>query len=107
MTILTIANQKGGVGKTIVAVTIVRSLALSGLRTLPVDLGRQRHVVFSWGIPKATGFYNLIIDEAPIMKVAFPTKRGNFETIPGDKHTEKANVLSLSRTFQTRLFHAP
>lgn len=100
MTILTIANQKGGVGKTTTAVTLAHGLAMAGRRTLLVDLDPQGHVAFSLGIPKTPGFYNLIVDEEPIEKVAIPT-RENLEIIPGDKHTEKAKRAVVVSNFPT------
>ena len=49
MTILTLANQKGGVGKTTTAVTLAHGLALAGQRTLLVDLDPQGCLTFSLG----------------------------------------------------------
>ena len=103
MTILTIANQKGGVGKTTTAVTLAHGLALSGRRTLLVDLDPQGHVAFSLGILKAPGFYNLIVDEESIEKVAISTKRENLEIIPGDKRTEKAKRTIVISNFPTEI----
>jgi chromosome partitioning protein len=100
MTIITIANQKGGVGKTTTAVTMAHGLALCGQRILLVDLDPQGHVAFSLGLPKAPGFYRLIVDEEPIEKVAVPT-RENLEIIPGDKHTEKAKRTIIISNFPT------
>ena len=101
--IICVANQKGGVGKTTTAVTMAHGLALSGRRTLLVDLDPQGHVAFSLGIPKAPGFYNLIVNEEPIEKVAVPTKRENLEIIPGDKHTEKAKRTIVISNFPTEI----
>jgi chromosome partitioning protein len=100
MTILTIANQKGGVGKTTTAVTVAHGLAIAGRRILLVDLDPQGHVAFSLGISKAPGFYRLIVDEEPIEKVAIPT-RENLEIIPGDKRTEKAKRTIVISNFPT------
>ena len=63
MTILTLANQKGGVGKTTTAVTLAHGLALAGQRTLLVDLDPQGHVAFALGMDKAPGLYRLVVDE--------------------------------------------
>ncbi len=98
MPILTIANQKGGVGKTTTAVTIAHGLAIAGWKTLLVDLDPQGHVAFSLGLPKGPGFYRLIVDEEPIEKVAIPA-RGNLEIIPGDKRTEKAKRTIVVSNF--------
>jgi chromosome partitioning protein len=98
MPILTIANQKGGVGKTTTAVTIAHGLAIAGWKTLLVDLDPQGHVAFSLGLPKGPGFYRLIVDEEPIEKVAIPA-RANLEIIPGDKRTEKAKRTIVVSNF--------
>lgn len=100
MTILTIANQKGGVGKTTTAVTMAHGLAMAGRRTLLVDLDPQGHVAFSLGISKAPGFYSLIVDDEPIERVAVRT-RDNLEIIPGDKRTEKAKRTIVISNFPT------
>jgi len=88
MKIITIANQKGGVGKTTSAVTLAHGLALTRQRVLLVDLDPQGHVAFALGEEKAPGLYRLIVDEEPIEKVAVCTGE-NLDIIPGDKRTEK------------------
>jgi chromosome partitioning protein len=89
MTILTIANQKGGVGKTTTTVTLAHGLALVGQHTLLVDLDPQGHVAFALGMDKALGLYRLVVDEDPITNVAI-FSRENLDIVPGDKKTEKA-----------------
>lgn len=69
MTILTIANQKGGVGKTTSAVTLAHGLAMAGQNTLLVDLDPQGHVAFALGMEKAPGLYRLVVDEKTITDI--------------------------------------
>ena len=82
MTILTIANQKGGVGKTTTAVTLAHGLAMAGQKTLLVDLDPQGHVAFALGVDKAPGLYRLVAEEEPISNVIVTT-RENLDIVPG------------------------
>jgi cellulose biosynthesis protein BcsQ len=87
----TIANQKGGGGETITAVTLAHGPAMSGQRTSLslVDLDLPGRVAVTPGAVKSPGLYRLIMDEEPIEKVAIPT-RENLDIIPDGKHTGKA-----------------
>jgi chromosome partitioning protein len=104
MAILTIANQKGGVGKTTTAVTLGHGLAEAGQRVLLVDLDPQGHVAFALGAEKAPGFYRLIVDEEPVNKVAVMC-RENLDIIPGDKKTEKAKRTIVISNFPAETIH--
>ena len=70
--IFTVANQKGGVGKTTTAVNIGAALAMGGLRTLIVDLDPQGNASTAFGVQRdeAAGIYEVIIKDLPVRDVA-------------------------------------
>jgi chromosome partitioning protein len=69
----TVANQKGGVGKTTSAVNLAASLAQHGARVLVVDLDPQGNATTAFGIEHRSGtpsIYDVLVDGRPIDEVA-------------------------------------
>ena len=69
--IITVANQKGGVGKTTSTVNIAAALAMGGLRTLVIDLDPQGNASTALGVEHRTsaGVYEVLMGSTPIASV--------------------------------------
>jgi chromosome partitioning protein len=69
---ITIANQKGGVGKTTTAVNMAASLAMHGARVLVVDLDPQGNASTALDVDHHSGLssvYNVLVDGMPLSSV--------------------------------------
>jgi chromosome partitioning protein len=75
--ILTIANQKGGVGKTTTAVNVAASLAMHGSRVLVVDLDPQGNASTALDVEHRSGtpsVYSALVDGLPFADVVKPVE---------------------------------
>jgi chromosome partitioning protein len=73
--ILTIANQKGGVGKTTTAVNLAAGLAMNGSRVMVVDLDPQGNASTALDVEHRSGtasVYNVLVDGRPLADVIRP-----------------------------------
>jgi chromosome partitioning protein len=75
--VLTLANQKGGVGKTTSTVNLGVALALHGVRVLVIDLDPQGNASTGLGVPHQQGtpsIYDVLVDERPLSEVVVPVE---------------------------------
>jgi chromosome partitioning protein len=96
---ITVANQKGGVGKTTTAVNLAHGLVKEGKRVLLVDLDPQGQCATILGLKPEPGAFNLLVAEESTNRVVRLTDRPGLYVILGDKKTATAQtVLSIQRS---------
>jgi len=101
--IITIANQKGGVGKTTTVINLGHGLAMLGKSVLVVDLDPQGQCATSLGMkPEEGAYYLLTMGMKPqetqfIKQYVRNTGRENLWLIPGDQTTNAAQTVINAR----------
>ena len=93
-TVFTIANQKGGVGKTTTAVNLAAALAEKKIHTLLIDLDPQASATSALGIEKVPGksLYGPLRGEASLFEMITPTAYEHLAIIPSEEDLAAAEV---------------
>ena len=93
-TVLAVANQKGGVGKTTTAVNLGASIADAGYPTLLVDLDPQCNATVALGLPKDGGgsVYDCLSGELALTAAAVPSGIDGLDVVPSTPDLAGANV---------------
>lgn len=109
-TVISVTNQKGGVGKTTTAINIAYYLAKFGKRTLLVDFDPQGNATSGLGIDKQSlsgTMTEVILEQKTLAEVIIPTSQKNLSLAPSTPQLANAEVelANAERRF-TRLRNA-
>ena len=102
-TVIAIANQKGGVGKTTTAVTLAHGLACRGKKVLLLDFDPQGQAARALHLPTSAAIYSLLTMDTGANETAYVnekviyTQRESFWLLPGNKQTADAQVMMNSQ----------
>ena len=97
--VISVANQKGGVGKTTTTINLAASIADRGYRVLIVDIDPQGNATSGLGIEKSEinqDIYNVLIDEIPLTDTIHHTSTKKLDIAPATINLSGAETELIS-----------
>jgi chromosome partitioning protein len=106
--IISVVNQKGGVGKTTTAINLAAYLAAGGRRVLLVDIDPQANATSGVGIKHQElpqGLYEVLAGQIAFRKIITSTRQENFDVAPATISLAGANIELVNAENREFLLH--
>ena len=106
-TVLALANQKGGVGKTTTAINLGAALAKRGHAVLLIDIDPQANATAGLGLraPNGASTYELLLEETPLSQVVIATGCEHLFVVPSTSDLAGAEIeltSALAREYRLK-----
>jgi chromosome partitioning protein len=106
--ILSVANQKGGVGKTTTSINLAAGLAERGVKVLLIDLDPQGNASTGLGLPpsgRSQTTYDVLLDDVALPEAVFATDIEGLMLCPSSADLSSADIQLVANEKRSFLLH--